>query len=92
VAVRRPQERWSRVSPRPATGDGLPLVGPSDRSERIVYATGHYRNGILLAPVTASAIEELVIEGDLPEVARPFRLGRFAEAQADPSLAVGAET
>jgi glycine/D-amino acid oxidase-like deaminating enzyme len=45
---------------------------------RMFYATGHYRNGVLLAPLTAVAIADLVLEGrERPEVAaaRPARFG-----------------
>ena len=50
----------ARVGLRPATADGLPFLGPSSVSERIVYATGHYRNGVLLAPLTAELIANLI--------------------------------
>jgi glycine oxidase len=53
----------ARVGLRPATPDGLPLLGPSADSDRIVYATGHYRNGVLLAPLTAHVVAEWILEG-----------------------------
>jgi glycine oxidase len=53
----------ARVGLRPATPDGLPLVGSSPRVPGLVYATGHYRNGILLAPLTAHLVADLVLEG-----------------------------
>jgi glycine oxidase len=53
----------ARAGLRPATPDGLPFLGPSRRSDRIVYATGHYRNGVLLAPLTAHVIAELIVAG-----------------------------
>jgi glycine oxidase len=53
----------ARVGLRPATPDGLPLLGPSQQSDRIVYATGHFRNGILLAPLTAQLIADFVLDG-----------------------------
>jgi hypothetical protein len=40
---------------RPGTPDHLPILGPTDM-EGLLVATGHYRNGILLAPVTAKLI------------------------------------
>src|SRR5215510_10003359 len=43
-------ETWTGL--RPATPDGLPIIGPSAVSG-VYYATGHYRNGVLLAPITA---------------------------------------
>jgi glycine oxidase len=52
-----------RVGLRPATPDALPVVGRSARSPALVYATGHYRNGVLLAPLTARLVGDLVIEG-----------------------------
>jgi glycine oxidase len=52
----------ARVGLRPATSDGLPIIGPSESNDRIVYATGHYRNGILLAPLTARLVADLVID------------------------------
>jgi glycine oxidase len=51
---------------RPASRDGLPLLGETD-VPGLLAATGHYRNGILLTPITASAISDLVI-GRSPEV------------------------
>jgi glycine oxidase len=53
----------ARVGLRPATPTGLPFIGASERSPRLVYATGHYRNGVLLAPLTAQLIGELIVEG-----------------------------
>jgi glycine oxidase len=43
----------ARAGLRPATPDGLPFIGPSAASDRVTYAAGHYRNGVLLAPLTA---------------------------------------
>jgi glycine oxidase len=50
-------EMWSGL--RPATPDDLPIIGPSS-IPGVFYATGHYRNGVLLAPVTALIIADLV--------------------------------
>ena len=46
------------------------------------FATGHYRNGVLLTPVTADVVEELVLHDRLLEVARPFALERFGPVTA----------
>ena len=54
--------REARVGLRPATPDELPVVGPSARLPGLVYATGHYRNGILLAPLTAALVADLVLQ------------------------------
>jgi glycine oxidase len=64
---------------RPGTPDNAPVLGPA-RVGGLILATGHYRNGILLAPVTADAITELVITAQLPGVLEPFAATRFAQA------------
>jgi glycine oxidase len=61
---------------RPGTADNAPLLGPSTM-EGLVAATGHYRNGVLLSPVTGDAIAELLATGQLPAVAAPFTPDRF---------------
>ncbi len=63
---------------RPATPDGLPLVGPVPGAPGLVVASGHYRNGILLAPLTALWVTELVLRGTLPAAAAPFAPARLA--------------
>ena len=47
--------RSARVGLRPATADDLPVIGASAVMPNLMYATGHFRNGVLLAPLTASA-------------------------------------
>ncbi len=49
-----------RVGLRPGSPDGLPLIGPSRRMPGLVYATGHFRNGALLAPLTADLVADIV--------------------------------
>ncbi len=63
---------------RPDTPDNLPILGKTQFSNYIV-ATGHFRNGILLAPVTAKLITELVISGKASISLEPFRLERFSD-------------
>jgi glycine oxidase len=43
----------------------------------LLLATGHFRNGVLLTPVTGDVMAELLATGETPEVARPFSPGRF---------------
>jgi glycine oxidase len=62
---------------RPGSPDNAPMLGPAG-PEGLVVATGHYRNGILLTPVTADAIAELLASGRVPQLIAPFGLGRFA--------------
>jgi glycine oxidase len=67
-----------RVGLRPATADELPVIGASSRMRGVYFATGHYRNGVLLAPLTASMVADLVMDGRArPELAlvRPDRFG-----------------
>ncbi len=64
------------VGLRPATADNAPMIGRWD--DRVIVATGHYRNGILLSPVTADLVVELMAAGQLPALGRPFSPGRFA--------------
>ena len=60
-----PQARFEavRVGLRPGTPDELPLIGPASTMPGVYYATGHYRNGVLLAPLTAKLVADLVIDG-----------------------------
>jgi glycine oxidase len=67
-----------RVGLRPATPDELPLLGRSSTMRGVYYATGHYRNGVLLTPLTAALIGDLLIDGHaapLLELVRPDRFG-----------------
>jgi glycine oxidase len=69
-----------RVGLRPQSPDALPIVGRSQVVPGLIYATGHYRNGVLLAPLTASLVKTIVLQdGDDPALARlsPARLGRL---------------
>jgi glycine oxidase len=50
----------ARVGLRPATPTGLPLIRRSTQHPAIVYATGHFRNGVLLAPLTAKVVADLI--------------------------------
>jgi glycine oxidase len=64
---------------RPGTPDNAPLIGERDG---VVWATGHYRNGILLAPITAAAVAAIVTGGEPPAAVEPFGPARFAGAAA----------
>ena len=52
----------ARVGLRPATPDALPVIGRSVSVPGLVYACGHFRNGILLAPLTASLLGDLLVD------------------------------
>jgi glycine oxidase len=57
---------------RPATPDELPLIGPFPGVEGLLLAAGHYRNGVLLSPVTARLLGGLVLGKGLPPDAALF--------------------
>jgi glycine oxidase len=62
---------------RPATPDNVPAIGPG-ALEGLVWATGHFRNGILLTPVTADLVASVLNDEPLPEWAAPANPQRFA--------------
>lgn len=69
-------ERWAGL--RPATPDGAPILGPDARGpQNLVFAVGHYRNGVLLAPATADLLAPAIMTGRLPRTLAPFRPDRF---------------
>ncbi len=72
-------ETW--VGFRPGSRDDAPLLGPSG-VDGLIIATGHHRNGILLAPLTAAAIGGYILSGRVPEILRSFAPDRFAAASA----------
>lgn len=53
----------ARAGLRPGTPDGLPFIGASPRHPALIFATGHYRNGVLLAPLTAALVADLALDG-----------------------------
>ena len=73
---KRPFHRWAGL--RPATQDGLPLIGFLKSSDRIVFATGHYRNGILLSPATAKLVADLIEGNETADFNQAFLPDRFA--------------
>jgi glycine oxidase len=73
------EEMW--VGHRPGSRDDAPILGCGPVAG-LVYATGHYRNGILLTPVTADAIARLVLDGAVDPVIAPFGIERFHRALA----------
>jgi glycine oxidase len=65
------------VGLRPGSPDNAPAIGRTPITGLLV-ATGHYRNGILLAPLTADALTGLLVEGSTIDVVAPFGPERFA--------------
>jgi glycine oxidase len=68
-------DTWAGLRPR--APDNLPVLGPCDEIGGLFYATGHYRNGILLAPVTGELIAEAVVGGVTSPLLGPFSPSRF---------------
>jgi glycine oxidase len=69
-------ETWAGF--RPGTPDGLPILGADPAARGLIYATGHFRNGILLAPATAACVADLVA-GERPALPLDaFGIERFA--------------
>ena len=62
---------------RPRAKDGLPVLGPCAEISGLLYATGHYRNGILLAPITGKLIADAIVEGVMPASSSVFSPDRF---------------
>ena len=69
----------TRAGLRPGTPDNAPLLGPTELPG-LLLATGHYRNGVLLTPVTGDAMAHALTTGELPDEARPFTPRRFGAA------------
>ncbi len=67
-------ETWAGL--RPKSKDGKPILGPTSL-EHLVLATGHHRNGILLAPVTGKLVAEYLTTGAVPAAMAPFLTARF---------------
>ncbi|MDX6504928.1 MAG: glycine oxidase [Gaiellaceae bacterium] len=76
AAVRDPEHC---VGFRPGTPDGLPLIGAT-AVDGLLVATGHYRNGILLTPITATTVEALLTGDAAPPEAAAADPARFASA------------
>jgi glycine oxidase len=62
---------------RPRAKDGLPVLGPTEHVAGLFYATGHYRNGILLAPITGALVAESILSGASPPLLSPFSPDRL---------------
>ena len=67
---------WAGLRPR--LPDGLPAIGRFADIPNLYVATGHYRNGILLGPLTGELIADLVVGKEPPLSLEPFSPDRFA--------------
>lgn len=74
-------DSWSGLRPR--APDGLPVMGKTGETEGICFATGHYRNGILLAPVTGQLIADLIADNVVSSELNAFAPDRFVTVSAN---------
>jgi glycine oxidase len=70
-----------RTGLRPGSPDDLPMIGPANGLDGLIVATGHFRNGILLTPVTAEAVAAAVTGGPVPTEVGPCDPRRFAHTR-----------
>jgi glycine oxidase len=75
LAVSPVTREWAGL--RPVTPDMLPIIGPDESSPHIIYAAGHSRNGILMAPLTGETVAALTVGDDPGHDLSQFRPGRF---------------
>lgn len=80
LAGREPDDKWAGL--RPLAAGGEPVIGAVPGVSGLFVAAGHYRNGILLAPVTAQMIADAVLKGSVPDLGRPFLPASGKEAAA----------
>ncbi|MBW5421249.1 glycine oxidase ThiO [Streptomyces sp. BG9H] len=73
----------TRAGLRPGSPDNAPLLGPT-RLPGLQLATGHYRNGVLLTPLTGEVMAHSLVTGELPDEALAFTPRRFAEPSLVP--------
>jgi glycine oxidase len=71
--------RGVRVGLRPGTSDDLPVIGPSRVIPNLFYATGHFRNGVLLAPLTAQLVADALLDHNLDSDLLAVSPTRFGE-------------
>jgi len=71
--------KGARVGLRPATADDLPVIGASQIAPNVMYATGHYRNGVLLAPLTAALVADAMLDGRVDPMLAAVSPARFGD-------------
>lgn len=76
LAALEPDAAWGGL--RPMTPDLLPILGPDPERPRVIHASGHSRNGILLAPITGEVVADLATGAAVRYDLAPFLPGRFS--------------
>jgi glycine oxidase len=80
LADLEPASAWSGI--RPISADLQPILGPDPDEPRLLYATGHSRNGVLMTALTGDCLAAL-LAGDAPPLdLSPFAPTRFAAAES----------
>jgi glycine oxidase len=73
---------WAGLRPR--ADDSLPVLGPCEEIQGLVFATGHYRNGILLAPITGELIADAIVDNVVSPDLGAFNPNRFTGVGVNP--------
>ena len=60
--------------------DDLPIIGGAPGWENVTLATGHFRNGIMLAPITGDLVAKLIVENELDPLLKPLNPSRFGSS------------
>jgi glycine oxidase len=71
----------ARAGLRPGTPDNSPLIGRGE-PDNVIWATGHFRNGVLLTPITAEAVADLLTGAEPTSAVAPFSPARFSAVAA----------
>ena len=82
-------DAWAGLRPR--ADDALPVIGESPSARGLFYATAHYRNGVLLAPLTADAVSRMVIGGDAAGAPPPYEVQSFSPSRFPPARAISSQ-
>jgi glycine oxidase len=69
--------RAAKAGLRPASADGLPVIGASSVMPNLMYATGHFRSGVLLSPITAILVADAMLENRIDPLLAATSPGRF---------------
>ena len=69
----------ARAGLRPGTPDALPVIGWSTTIPKLMYATGHFRNGVLLSPLTAQLVADAVLSDVVDPAMAATSPGRFGD-------------
>jgi glycine oxidase len=71
--------KGARAGLRPATSDSLPVIGAWGALPKLMYATGHFRNGVLLAPLTAQLVADALLDGKTDPALQTLSPSRFGD-------------